>query len=75
MNGINDFTKDTREFVSLLFLPCDGTTRRWQSESYVTDFISVHTCIYEQETERKRKATVKLILQSMYVFKYACCCY
>lgn len=54
MNGINDFTKDTREFVSLLFLPCDGTTRRWQSESYVTDFISVHTCISEQETEREK---------------------
>lgn len=69
MNGINVFTS-TREFVSSLSAS-EGTMRRWKSENYVTDFISVHTCIYEQETERKRKDTLKLILQSMYIYKYA----
>lgn len=53
MNRINVFIKDTSEFVSLFFLPSEGTVRRWQSENYVTDFISVHTRIYEQETEKR----------------------
>lgn len=54
MNRINVFIKDTSEFASLLFLPCEGTIRSWQSENYVTDFFSVHTRIYEQETEREK---------------------